>query len=36
MGIKSFDFFRKLNQDVGDTNTVLGGFFTLIAIIVIV
>lgn len=33
MGIKSLDYFRKLNTD-SDTSTVIGGMLTLIAFVV--
>lgn len=33
MGLRSFDYFRKLNTD-NETNSKLGGVLTLIAIIV--
>ncbi|CAD8095526.1 unnamed protein product [Paramecium sonneborni] len=31
MGLRQLDFFRKLNTDIGDTSSSLGGFLTLIA-----
>lgn len=34
MGIKSFDYFRKLNTE-NETSTILGGLLTLIGFIVI-
>ena len=33
MGIKSLDFFRKLNTD-NDTSSALGGLLTLVAFVV--
>ncbi|CAD8173816.1 unnamed protein product [Paramecium octaurelia] len=31
MGLRQLDFFRKLNTDIGDTSSALGGFLTTIA-----
>ncbi|CAD8179417.1 unnamed protein product [Paramecium pentaurelia] len=31
MGLRQLDFFRKLNTDIGDTSSSLGGFLTIIA-----
>lgn len=36
MGLRSFDFFRKLNSDAGETNSATGGFLTLLAFLVII
>jgi hypothetical protein len=33
MGIRSFDYFRKLNSET-ETSSLLGGIFTLLAIVV--